>query len=399
MIFLYQNLFKFNILMLAVAISQLIDISNKNYGLVVYMFICVFIFFEKIIFETGGFSIFKFLGVGLLLTLATNYQVDRIESYVYSLLFIGFFLATMFFLKRSQIRDSDYLAFLRFVIYIFFVVLVIQQLQSYIGVTPYFNEISTKDNAFNVLSTEPSYAATVVVIVFLSYLQIKKTKKDILKNVTFNNDTLLWFLTVYQIIFIGSAYGVILLTLGVAIIFGTKNRFFALLFLLVPALAILKFVNYEPFMRIVDVMSVLQRGDFESEIINSDHSAAVRILPLFYFVSNLDNFSWFGLGVDYSNGINKMLIPGIEPDANAFWFIPSFVIDYGFINLVIFCCAVLLKILPRVFCWESVVFVLVLLNCNINTQLFWFVIVIFATNKHLTNFKCESVAQSYAKQT
>lgn len=240
-------------------------------------------------------------------------------------------------------------------------------------------------------STEPSYAAFILSVAFLAFNHLRRHKMDKLT---------LKIVIVYlaTIIFMKSAYGFIFVAINVLdwflIIFKTL-RFNTKIIFLVSSFGVLLLMPFllqnssqETVVRLQTVSDVLSDPSLETKdrmkkLQAADGSAYARIGPtylLFNAKDEIDINLWFGAGAGAAGDFFAKFLSGVlVDDAEKLdtGIIPAFVFDYGIIGtlLLIFFFISCAYNLPIPF-WVCIF--LILPNCNINTQIFWFALTIYS---------------------
>lgn len=319
------------------------------------------------------------------------------ETYrITAVLFMGMFCCSyMFFLdvlRKEMIRKNDFMIFLKYLIYAYFIVLVMQQIgvvtNSWIINKGGFANLSI--NHLNSLSTEPAHSTTILFLAINSYLTLSFSKKkkaysliDLMKE-----ETSLFLMYSYSMLTMGSVTGVIMYIFS----FFIQNRLtiyrllgILLFFLLTPY--IIAYWDSSLFERIKNFFAAL--WEMDAVILRmTDTSAAARISPLMLYLNDLDIFSysfWCGAGIDHSQLINRAFFHyDLDSESGMGGMIPNFLIDFGFLPFACFFIMVYkycLKTVHSSFLWNIIVLFLVCLPSGINTALLWFGIVTLSANQ------------------
>lgn len=320
-----------------------------------------------------------------------NINTLRFSSLLYSLDLIICFLL-FYHLLRTYINKDHYRKWLIIIITIFFFTLVIQQLGIILGINDFFNKLDSssyeieKNFIFylNSLSTEPSYAATIISICFFSLLKLKSfnnLKKYSFKD--FKNDKLIWFMYLYQIIFFRSVFGILFLIIILYQLISLKKiRDWVFLSLLIGSFLMTSI----EFNAIVRLKNIIEGVDLQNiaDFYQIDHSGSIRVLPFYYYIVNfnpIDIHSYVGFGLDYAQNFLQTLIPGIEKGSSFGGIIPMLIFDFGLIGFLLLWRMILKLSISHLFSVETLFLILVMVNSTINTQLFWFILIVFSINK------------------
>lgn len=328
----------------------------------------------------------------LVFSFLVNFKSAQTLSFVYSFFFIFSYLFYSAFMK-GQLTRIDYRYLLKIVFVFYFIGLVAGQLllnfDLFIPVTISGNSVhglmgillEPSGFRFYSLSSEPSYAAFIVVVLFYSYA-ITDPKGNTL---FMGENALLFILLVYMILMFKSAYGIILIA---ALIVGQYgfNRKAVLVYSLVPLVLLLLALsdyNFEAFDRVVIIIKELDVNNLHT-LSTIDFTSYYRLAPFLYYFESanwMDPAFYFGHGASASK---LFIVPEIYlayPNGEfSGGFLPSYLYDYGVIGSLLVVFFIFHKI--KLISIPSLVIVLMLLNANFNTQLFWFLIFCFSMNQH-----------------
>ena len=208
----------------------------------------------------------------------------RWSTVLYSFMFSLTFLAYNRLLRYKIFNIESYLSFLKYIIYGYAIVLLIQQFCVLTGL-PIFN-VSNYDPVepwkLNSLSAEPSHSARIVALLMYCYIVIKELISnafyDFRKN--FKKDKWVWLGFLWTMLTMGSATAFVF----IAIFFLKFIRFKMLvqLGLLVVATAFfVDMIGVDAFDRVLKVFKATLTLD-PNTIIAADHSASSRIAPMIY---------------------------------------------------------------------------------------------------------------------
>ncbi|WP_243324074.1 hypothetical protein [Geothrix sp. SG200] len=348
----------------------------------------------KGLFEKKNSIIWIFL-IYFLLSSIVNFQSLRLSSLAYSLDFIICFILCIHLFKRP-VNLRLYSKYLTIIIGIFFLALVIQQIGIVLGFDHFFNKLDSTDYYIesnyifnlNSLSTEPSYAVTIVSVAFYSILKMRRIENDgnyVLLD--FLKDTPVWAMYLYQLVFYRSVFGILFFVMiCIYLVDFKKIKTWILLGCFSFVLGVLS-ANYEALGRLFTIFKMLDLHNI-TELAQIDHSGSMRVLPLYYYLVNFnfrDFHSYIGYGLDYSQDYIRALIPGI-PDGTAFGgLIPSFPFDFGIIGFGLLWKVISKFALMKWLSIEAIIIFLVMLNATFNTQMFWFVVLVFTINKFIVS--------------
>lgn len=334
-------------------------------------------------------SIVFLLLILLWVSYAVNFRTSEHLSFAYSFFFISsFIIFTSFFKQKISPITFRNLAF--FVLITYLTVLIIGQFYVLLG---YFKGTHITQGLthgpfgtlfeagrgfrFYSLSSEPSYAAFIVICLLYAILETDPHQKP------FGRKNLYaWLITIYMLLSFQSGYGIILLFILVIMKTSMRNSIIIIIVGLLLIVGTL-LVKQTALNRVLNIISNLEPGRIE-DLATIDHSASFRVLPTYHYIRNIDirdlHF-YFGYGAGQSS---EFLIPflfNVKVDHYEGGFLPQFIYDYGIIFGLAFALFLMRESITKLISFETFVFVLMITNANFNTQLFWVVITIFSYNK------------------
>jgi len=197
------------------------------------------------------------------------------------------------------------------------------------------------------------------------------------------NEYLIEVLAIIMMIVFGSVFGYISLVVYVFVVH--RNRFPKLFSLEIAAgaLIVLYFLGSSETLTRISNLVIFIWSEFDIDKLASiEPSGSFRFYPLVHYFQMFDiyNFHYFfGFGPGASSTFfNEGLISngfGLELDSNfQGGFIPSFFVDYGILITVLIIYFIYSNCIIQHNFFEYSFAFLLLLNTNINTQLFWFYI-------------------------
>ena len=242
-------------------------------------------------------------------------------------------------------------------------------------------------------SSEPSYAAFILTVTFLAFNHLRGHKVD----------KIMWqMLTAYVLstLLMKSAYGFIFVAVNMLdwFLFYFKRMSFNLRIVFLLATVIFLFVTPfvlqnsedESIVRLQNVSSIMNDTSLEpkkklAKLQEEDGSAYARIGPTWLLIEAGDEIEvdWIlgagagEAGLFFKKFMAGVLVDGDEVEKLDMGLIPAFVFDYGFVGtglLILFFISCAYN-LPTPY-W--ICLFLILPNCNINTQLFWYGILLYA---------------------
>jgi|GEM_PF-2168945 len=328
-----------------------------------------------------------------------NFRRAEDMSFLYSVFFIvTFYIYTSFF--KARIDASQFVTIIQVLLLYYLVVLVAGQIYVALGlfsgsgiksglIHGALGTLYEADRGFRYysLSTEPSYAAFIVISLLYAYLSVSPNGR------VFNKHSLfVWGISLYQLVSFQSGYGVILFFM--LLFFRVSLRNAIILVIIAVSVVTLALVTKQPAAERV-IMILSQVGPSNIEHIRSiDYSASFRILPMYYYlrdISLLDYHFYLGYGAGTSSAyLVPILFKTAEIDTYEGGFLPQFLYDYGILLGVCFALFLKREVLRRVISFELLVVLLMLTNANFNTQLFWFVLLVLTLRKYYLESQTET---------
>jgi hypothetical protein len=330
--------------------------------------------------------------LGLMLIAAYRHEKTfRIATILYSLMFVSTFIYYYRLLKENVVTKELYLKIIKFLIWIFFITMLVQQFCLILNI-PIFNYRIGEDSSlkFNSLASEPSYFGKIIILLMLSYISTKEITLgrayDLIKDTKV--DKVIWLIFLYQIFLCGSSFAILLLL--VLLLKYIKMKMSGIVFLIFMIIGLFIVVkSYKPIVteRLLTVSEVFFTFD-EDKIFLADQSGAFRIVPTIIYVKKFDTFDvdlWFGKGIDYTKRVMPDLMMALDDvDFNVGLF-PSFLWDSGiFATIVLILIVFKFAIFKKSF-FDFLLFFVIILDAPFNTQLFWITLIFMSTNKFLKN--------------
>jgi len=313
----------------------------------------------------------------------------RWSTILYSTMFCVLFMAYIRLQKHSGLTTIQYLKLLKFLIYAYFVVLLIQQFCVLTGLPIFWiNAYNPLEPwKLNSLNMEPSWSARMVPLLMYSFITIKEItlnrrynlKKDL------KTDKYIWIAFLYTMVTMGS--GTAFLFIPIVLLKFIRGRDIVVL---VTLILILWFaaqqISPQTMKRTTDTFWATLTLN-ENKIIEADASAACRIVPVIILAKNvglttLDD--WFGHGIDSTDKLLFHIMPAmgnISVGGGIFqvWY------EYGFFSFIVFVlfsfftCYKKDDFLSVIF-WFFLVFMY-----GVNSQTVWICIILLYTNKFSVN--------------
>ena len=359
--------------------------DDRNIFLILVMLISpLVLLFSRKIFKLDLILITFLCGL-FFSAIVINPEFLRWSTLFYTSLFAVMFLAYEHCLARNFFSIVSYLNTLKFLMLVFFWVLVTQQISVFFGLPVllagnYNPEYPWKLSS---LAAEPSHAAFTVSLLMFSYSKIKNSLLK--KNQTFyesvSSDKAVWLAYFWFCLTSNSTSALFLM-----IILLTQ-------FLHVRSIPSVLFISFFLCIGLLyfEGIAIDRATSFFFGLITlnpdamlaADHSGSLRFVPAIVIFDKVSIFGLnglFGHGIDYVKTFLYLEIPGIEEDF-ATGGIMLVWLEYGFVAFLLF---ILFSIQATGIRFEIVPlalwFIFLFLGNGINTQLVWLLIVIFHTN-------------------
>jgi hypothetical protein len=316
----------------------------------------------------------------------TNPESMRWSTVMYSFMFGLTFLAYKQLLYQKPLAIEMYQKLLKYLIYAYFIVLLIQQFSVLTGL-PILN-LREYDviNPWKLssLSSEPSHSGRIVGILMYCYLTVReivlKEKYDFILNI--KQDRWPWIAFVWTMISMGSGTAFIFLGFVLLKIIRIKNITAILVIGLIISF-VLVFLSIDSLERAWNFAVAILTFSPDT-MMKEDHSASMRIVPLILLSSMLDISSlsgWFGHGVDSVSAIMSSMIPG-TPEGFSGGGLLQIWYEYGFLSFALFVLFSFLATYNKqdhisIIFWFMVVFI-----STVNSQIVWLSIILLFTNKY-----------------
>ncbi len=395
MILKKQKIIEYLIMLLIIflAFTNVFVFRTSNFSISIYIFYgSYFILFVSLLkFKAPPLNkSFPFLILlYILFSSLLNLEDLRVTSVIYSFLFIAYYIYLISFSKKNLSKEK-FIWVLKFIIISFFIVLLLSQfivlfnLQELKSPKGYFQSsgqlgilFDKRTNIFRYhsLSSEPSYASIIVFLSFTVLNDLVKTKRS-----------LIWYglLVLYMLLSFKSSMGFLILCIWLISQITFSKKHFIILGIIVFVGTILFFftsIGGKSVDRLREIVFLLFsfNGNFLEKLNLLDSSVYARIGPLIVYLQGVDIFNfhtYFGYGASTSEAFfSKLIYPEVWNTHMVFKppFFPGFLYDYGLFGvLAIF--YLIWSIVKHERFFLKIVCIIIMLNSNFNTQLFWFVV-------------------------
>lgn len=349
--------------------------DRRNYILIAAMGISPLIIVLTPLITRNDANIYFIIMLSIFSPLLNHPATMRWSTVLYGCMFYLYFIALCHLFMFSNISQSDIMKLLKYLLFAYAIVLIMQQLCVLLGL-PIFNvsNYSIKEPwKLNSLMSEPEHSGRMVGLLMYSYLTIKSIK---LGNESFleswKSEKLLWCAFIWCMLTSMSAGAYLFLFIVLTKFITYKNflqfasclsAVFLAANFFIESLALERFVKFSSAALTFDIYKMCQ----------ADLSAALRIVPSILCIQQIDLSTvdgWFGHGVDYVSTFMSKYIRGVEIGyTGGGLFLTA--VEYGFLVFVV------LAIVTFKLCYDK--------NNKIPTILFWVFSVLFVgVNSQIT---------------
>jgi len=374
------------IISLAISPSFALGEGNRNLLLIGIMSFTPIIIISYFKFYKNDTFLFFFLLSIILFPSLNHPESMRWSTVMYSIMFGLTFIAYKALLYQEKFTIKMYQKLLKNLIYAYFMVLIIQQFCVLTGL-PIFN-LSNYDPSepwkLNSLSAEPSHSARIVALLMYSYITIQEliTKQVYNFKLNLKKDKWIWFSFFWTMLTMGSATAFLFIAIVFSKFIKYKNLII-LIFISILMFFIIDLFKIHSFTRVYDILIATLTFDIE-KIIQVDHSASLRIIPMLLIIQEIDlsTFNgWFGYGIDYTSIFFNGKIIGVKEGFSGGGLFQIFM-EYGFVSFTLFLLFSFFTSFKKgdylsIIFW----FLLIFLN-GVNNQIVWLSIILLFTNRY-----------------
>lgn len=376
------------LIIVAFAVSPAFALGEDNRNL---FLIALMGFSPLVILRYGGINkndllLLLFMVVMILAPLITHPGSMRWSTVMYSAMFCLTFMAYNRLLHNSNPRILTYSNVLKWLIYAYTIVLLIQQFCVLMQL-PVFNSGNYNPLTpwkLNSLTSEPSHSARFMGILMYSYVSAREIflTRDYSLSRDGKRDILLWISFFWTMLTMVSTTAFLFIFI-VWLKFLNRQHFVYLLAGVVLIIVTVSAVKIKSFDRMQKSFTATISLD-EKKIIKADHSGSYRIVPIMLSAKEVDLSTidgWLGKGIGYMSTILHKKIPG-TPRGYSNGGMMLIAVENGFLAFILFLIFTLRTTIRRkeiitYFFWFLLIFAL-----NINMQMLWCAVLLLYTNKH-----------------
>lgn len=378
------------IILIALAVSPAFALGegSRNLLLIGVMSLSPIIILNYGRFDRINTWLALFVASIILFPLIFHPESIRWSTVFYSVMFCLTFMAYQELLKRSYFTLKNYQNLLKYLILAYFVVLLIQQFCVLTGLPvfnlSFYNQLEPWK--LNSLAAEPSHSARIVALLMYSYINVAELgmKRKYNFQLDLEKDKWVWIAFLWTMVTMISSTA--FLFIPIVLLKFVRVRNLAPLFVIFGiTLFLVETMEISAFDRTYETALATLTLD-EAKIIEADHSASFRIVPVIVLAKmiNLESIDfWFGYGIDYINTFMFNYLPGGGEIVRGGGML-EVLTEYGFLSFLLFVIFSLEVCIDRRNIIISVIFwfMLVLLN-GLNHQISWLAIVLLYTNKSI----------------
>ena len=365
--------------------------GNRNLLLISVLFLFPLLLIKFLKIDRIDLLPLSMLLIMLIAPYFTNYESYRLSTILYSMLFILIFITYKQLLFNADFSIHNYIDLIKFILFSYFVVLLIQQFCVLTGL-PIFNVSSYSSSSpwkLNSLSAEPSHTARIVPILMFSYIVAKEIilNRKYSFDKDFKDDRYLWIAFLWIVFTSGSATAHLFFVLIFFKFLSLKN-IINLSILILLFIGLINLLDITSFQRTINFTMAVLTLDINT-MMEVDHSASLRVVPFILLLDLVDVSTfegWFGHGIDYVSTFMSDLIPGV-PDGMAGGALLLTWMEYGFLVFILFIIYTFLSVFNKKDLLTIVFWFLLIFLGGINSQMTWLAIVLLYTNTYYLKIK------------
>lgn len=374
------------IIALAVSPAFALGAGNRNLLLIGVMGISPFIVLAYHRFIRTEIWLVLFMLSIVLVPLVYQPQSMRWSTVMYSFMFGFTFMAYVSLLYQKTFTVAMYLKILKYLIYAYFIVLLIQQFCVLTGL-PIFN-LSNYDPMepwkLNSLAAEPSHSARIVALLMFCYITVKEfiLKRKYNFRLDIKDDKWVWIAFLWTMVTMGSGTAFLFIAIVLMKFMRVKN-IIALSVIVAIIVYIVDIMGITAFERTLAIFKATLTFNIDT-IIHTDLSAAIRIVPMIILAKMVDVTTlngWLGHGIDYVSTFMGELIPAVSENFSAGGMFVLWM-EYGFLSFILFVIFSFSNSFRKgdyltIIFWFMLVFMY-----GVNGQIVWLALVLLFTNKY-----------------
>ena len=314
-----------------------------------------------------------------------NFAYFRLSSIIYTTLYV---CSSLYFHCKGHkyLNILDFRNIIRFIIYAYFIVLLIQQVQSILGFSDIINLQSDHSSIFklNSLAWESSNIPLIFIVLSYCYIKIDEHLYSYRKNFStfFTRNKKICLLILY-ICFTSGSMSSFLTVPILFLYFLEKKQILNLVFVVLIGFVLVFVISYFDifdFSRITNLINVLLEFD-EDQLVAVDPSSSARIIPYFEYLFSFESITshtFFGYGLDSAEiRANRIVYAytgsGLDVDSIKMGItnITSFFYDYGLISAITYLYFLRSMAFKRFKSFEFFIYVTIFSAYSLNHYITW----------------------------
>lgn len=308
----------------------------------------------------------------------------RWSTIIYQGMFIFMFVCFYSLLRQGQLQLDSFKRFLKYFIYTYCIVLILQQICILVGIRNLvfinlYNQYYLAIDKLPLLTQEPSSSARILAVLMLGYLrctEIEKGYKPTVSELFSAENRWVTILFLYAMTTMGSGTAFICLGILLCYFINRKSVFYIIPFI-VCMVIISNYLEINQLTRVKAIAEATSTGNIEN-ISETDQSASTRIIPLLNFLTKTDlsnESSWYGNGTltleDRNNWYKSISSSTI-----------SMVDQYGILTFLFSLILVYTCIIRRFLSIETIFFIIIFGMSLGNFAYTWGAMMIFAAVRY-----------------
>lgn len=373
--------------------------NNRNLLLIGLMMLSpvIVVYYQQ--FRKEDFLLLLFLLALIICPSLFHSTSMRWSTVLYTAMYCLTFMGVTLLVRNCDFKIVNYIQIIKYLIYAYAAVLLIQQfcvlmklpifsVSNYVPHTPW---------KLNSLTSEPSHTGQIIGTLMYSYILMREKWSGIQYSFKENKLVSLCFLWIMLTSISGTA---LLFLFIISIRFIRLRSFLMALTIGIVCLILIDYFQFESYERIKKVtLAVLTLS--ESNIVNVDHSASFRIVPMMRYIQMIDFSSWdtwFGHGIDYIQNRFSYMFVGVEKEAMAHGGLLIMLIDHGVIPFILFSLFSIRFSIRKNEIQSYLLWFLIVLSSPINVQILWFGLIFFWINNYFYTIPDEESVKQFKEE-
>jgi hypothetical protein len=373
------------IILLATSFSFALGEGDRNLLLIGVMALSpiIIILYKKL--YQSDFLLISFMVSIVVIPFINQPDSLRWSTVMYSMMFGFTFLAYKRLLYKNNFNIKSYQKLLKYLIYAYCLVLLIQQFSVLTGlpILNLNNYYQAEPWKLNSLTAEASHSARILALLFYCYIVVQEVIMQRRYNLGLDvkNDKLVWFSFLWTMLTMGSTMAI----LFIAIIMLKFRNLLSLIAIFIGIVLIASVMEIHAFERVFQLLMAVLTLDIDV-IIATDHSASVRIIPTVILSQMVDITTingWFGHGIDYVSTFLYLKFPGIPENYTGGGLFQLWA-EYGFLSFLLFVIFSFFNVYKKGEYLTILFWFMLVAMSGVNSQIVWLTIILLFTNKYFS---------------